>query len=96
MEFFFFPEGSGIFQDDTVRIDGAQIVQEWLREHEIFVLCSWNGQTLTLPIKNTKKLLEELMQDWTETNRVTLQKHSGTMPLPMCAVIKVKSDLRKN
>lgn len=55
MEFFFFPEGSGIFQDDTVRIDGAQIVQEWLREHEIFVLCSWNGQTLTLPIKKHKK-----------------------------------------
>lgn len=32
--FFSLPEGSGIFQDDT---DGAQIVKERLREHEIFV-----------------------------------------------------------
>lgn len=94
MEFFFSsPEGSSIFQDDTVGIDGAQIVKEWLREAEIFVF--WPD--LDSPRqKYKKKLLEELMQDWTETNRVTLQKHSGTMPQLMCSVIKVKSDQRKN
>lgn len=61
------------------------------REHEIFVFARG-----TSPSKTEKKLLEGFMQDWTETNHVTLQKHSGTMPRRMCAVIKVKSNQRKN
>lgn len=50
--FFFFPKGSGIFQDDTVRIDGDQIVKEWLREHKILVF----GQTLDSPYQKYKKI----------------------------------------
>ena len=52
---FFFPDGTGIFQDDNATIHRAQFVKDWLREHET----SFSHSPELRPMENFWDMLEK-------------------------------------
>ena len=64
---FYFPDGSGIFQEDNTRIHQTHVVQDWFRDHEgSFSHMEWPPQFPDL------NLIENL---WDQLERDLRPKH---------------------
>jgi len=61
---YFFPEGDGVFQDDSARIHRAPIVNNWFQEHDDSVEhLNWPPQSPDLnPIENMWAVIDKSLR----------------------------------